>query len=101
MLIQKIIGKNKVEDYCFLNYENEETKQSVKTLALFKGHGIYEDLLNNTDVYFKQILNKELLIFYADVKDKWLSKNAAKKLAKPYYQAFEQDILKQNELTAL
>ena len=95
MLIQKLLGRNRVEDYCFIQYhEGEEFKT---TIALFLGHGYYQDLQTCKEVYFNEISNKELLIMYADINKKYISKKAALKFAKPYFAEFEADVLKYRE----
>ena len=95
MLIQKLLGRNRVEDYCFIRFK--DGKNIEVTLALFCGHGIYQDLLSYKEIYFTEILNKEKLIMYADVNKQFISKKEALKLAKPYFEEFEADAIKNKE----
>ena len=95
MLIQKILGRNKIQDYSFAKYKLE--KGNEISLVLFKGHGNYYDLINHRDIYFTQIQSRELLIKYAQANEKWISKSKAIKLAKPYYGEFKEDLINEYE----
>ena len=88
-LIERIIKKNLVDDYYFIEYV---CGSGLGVLALaIREHGAFYDLDNHAFVDNYQIGYLQPLSAYENISDKCLSIHKAKKIAKNYYDKFLDD----------
>jgi len=85
-LFQKLLGKNKREDYYFAEYSIRGV--GVISVLLKKNENLFYDFVNHRVVENYNINFLEKLTDYEDVKEINLSKQNAKIFAKKHYKKF-------------
>jgi len=103
MLIKKLLGKHKTEDYFFAVYWCGNA--GIQSLLVKTKNG-YWDVRNNNHVAAYQVKYKENLTDYVTFDKEYITEHTAKKSAKPYYDYFfkssrnhDDEIFKNNYIT--
>lgn len=91
MLVKNLLGMHKSDDYFFALYWCGDV--GIESLIVKKNKGYY-DVRNHEPIQPFQIGYKENLLNYAKTDKKYLTNRTAKKLAKPYYDEFNQNCTK-------
>ena len=94
MLIQKMLGMHKPEDYYFAVYKNNGA--GIQSLLVKTKKGYY-DVRNKTDIFSFQVKYKEHLTDYVTFDKEYISNRTAKEAAKPYFETFFKNTRKHDD----
>ena len=91
MLIKKLLGKHKTEDYFFAVYWCGDV--GIESLIVKKNNGYY-DIRNHEPIELSQIGYKEKLTDYVKFNKQYITNRTAKKSAGPHFETFHKSTLK-------